>query len=400
MAETQPDGGKELRRVDAYGPWIVTKDEIPDPHALHLTTRLNGKTMQNTTTDLLIWKISYLISYCSKIIGLKVGDAIATGTPGGVGSKRTPPIFMKPGDLIEVEVSGIGVLRNTVALARDYTMRCPRSEPPDWDFSSSYVVTGLAWVMYSSSPLAQTAWPTRPITIVVPSPAGSASDIVARTITPSMARKLGQPVIIDNRTGAEGTIAGRAVARSEPNGYTIGLGTPSSYAIAPSLRANLGYDPLKDFAPVSLLGNTPYLLVVNSGLGVNSVAELTALARSKPGVLNYSSAGEGSIAHLGMLMLAKKLGITLTHVPYKSTAQSIIDVANGTIHLQLATIAPTISLYQAGRVRILGVADTQRVALLPEIPTPSGARLIRISQSPFGWRWSLRLRRLSLSCCV
>ena len=248
-------------------------------------------------------------------------------------------------------------------------MRCPRLRTKRLGFLLYYVVTGLAWVMHSSPTLAQTTWPTRPITIVVPAPAGSASDIVARTITPSLARKLGQPVIIDNRTGAEGTIAGRAVARSEPNGYIIGLGTPSSYAIAPSLRTNLGYNPLKDFAPVSLLGNTPYLLVVNAGLGVNSVAELTALARSKPGVLNYSSAGEGSIAHLGMLMLAKKLGITLTHVPYKSTAQSIIDVANGTIHIQLATIAPTISLYQAGRVRILGVADTQRVALLPEIPT-------------------------------
>ena len=114
-----PTAGKNFEGSTPYGPWIVTKDEIPDPHALHLTTRLNGKTMQDTTTDLLIWKISYLISYCSKIIGLKVGDAIATGTPGGVGSKRTPPIFMKPGDLIEVEVSGIGVLHNTVALARD-----------------------------------------------------------------------------------------------------------------------------------------------------------------------------------------------------------------------------------------------------------------------------------------
>jgi 2-keto-4-pentenoate hydratase/2-oxohepta-3-ene-1,7-dioic acid hydratase in catechol pathway len=109
-----PTAGKNFEGSTPYGPWLVTKDEVPDPHALRLTTRLNGQTMQDAPTADLIWKIPYLVSYCSKIIGLKPGDAIATGTPGGVGAKRTPPIFMKPGDLIEVEVSGIGKLTNTV----------------------------------------------------------------------------------------------------------------------------------------------------------------------------------------------------------------------------------------------------------------------------------------------
>src|SRR5204862_2588494 len=122
----------------------------------------------------------------------------------------------------------------------------------------------------------------------------------------------------------------------------------------------MGFDPRKDYAPVSLIGETRYLFIINSELGVNSMPDLVALARSKPGALNFSSTGEGSVAHLGMLMIAKKLGIELTHVPYKSTAQSILDVASGVIQLQLATISPTLPLSQSGKVRILGIASNDR----------------------------------------
>ena len=217
--------------------------------------------------------------------------------------------------------------------------------------------------------LAQAEWPNRPINLLVPYSAGSASDTLARTLIGPLHEKLGQPFIIENRVGADGMIAGRAVARSEPNGYTQYFGVTTSLSLAYNLQPNLGFDPRKDYAPVSMVGQTAYLLVVSSALGVNSVPELVALAKSKPGALNYSSTGEGSIAHLGMLVLAKKLGIEMTHIPYKSSAQSIVDVASGVIQLQLATISPTIPLYQAGKVRILGVASDHRTPLLPDVPT-------------------------------
>jgi tripartite-type tricarboxylate transporter receptor subunit TctC len=217
--------------------------------------------------------------------------------------------------------------------------------------------------------MGQAEWPTHPITLLVPYSAGSASDSLARTLIGPIGRKIGQPFIIENRVGMDGMIAGRAAARSEPNGYTQYFGVTTSLSLAYNLQSSLGFDPRKDYAPVSMVGQTAYLLVVNSNLGVKSIPDLVALARAKPGQLNFSSTGEGSIAHLGMLVLAKKLGIEMTHVPYKSTAQSIVDVASGVIQLQLATIAPTIPLYQAGKVRILGVASDHRTSVLPDVPT-------------------------------
>jgi tripartite-type tricarboxylate transporter receptor subunit TctC len=201
--------------------------------------------------------------------------------------------------------------------------------------------------------------------------AGSASDLLARSLTGPLRQELGQPFIIENRGGADGMIAGRDIARAAPTGYTLGFGTTTAWAIQMNLYPKeMGFDPRTDFAPVSLLGTTHYLLIANADLGINSVADLVQLARrSKPGSLNYSSTGEGSISHLGMLIFAKKLGIEMTHVPFKSTAQSIVDVASGVIQLQLASIAPTIPLYRAGKVRILGIAGNQRSPLLPEVPT-------------------------------
>jgi len=221
----------------------------------------------------------------------------------------------------------------------------------------------------SSIEAGQNEWPSRPIALLVPYSAGSASDTLARTLFNPIGSTLGQPVIIDDRPGDDGMIAGRDAVRAEPNGYTQYFGVTTSLSLAYLLKPNLGFDPRKDFTPVALVGETAYLLVVNADLGVNSIPDLVALARSKPGALNFSSTGVGSIAHLGMLMVAKKLGIEMTHVPYKSTAQSIIDVASGVIQLQLATIAPTIPLYQSGKVKILAVASDHRIPSLPDIPT-------------------------------
>ncbi|MFL6799870.1 MAG: Bug family tripartite tricarboxylate transporter substrate binding protein [Xanthobacteraceae bacterium] len=221
------------------------------------------------------------------------------------------------------------------------------------------------------APHAEGAWPNRPVTLIVAYPAGSATDAVARTVATPLAQKLGQPIVIENRAGADGNIAGRAVARAEANGYTFGLSTTTSWAVALNMQPQqMGFDPRKDFAAISLVGDTHYLLIVNAALGVNSVADLTAFARrSQSGSLNYSSTGEGSIAHLGMLILGKRLGIEMTHVPYKSTAQSIVDVASGVIQLQLATISPALPLIHAGKVRAIGIASRQPSPLLPDVPT-------------------------------
>lgn len=228
----------------------------------------------------------------------------------------------------------------------------------------------VSCLLPTTSGHSQGKWPERPITYVIPFPAGSATDVVARIIGREMSKRLGQPVIVENRAGGDGINGTRAAARSDPDGYTVTIGTPSSYAAAPTVHAGtLPYDPVKDFAPVSLIGRTPYLLAVSPKLNVSNIEQLVALAKSKPGVLNYSSVGEGSVARIGMLTFALQKGLQLTHIPYRTSAQSIVDLAAGVIDLQLATIPPTLPLYHGGKVKVLAVTSTKRIALLPEIPT-------------------------------
>jgi tripartite-type tricarboxylate transporter receptor subunit TctC len=224
--------------------------------------------------------------------------------------------------------------------------------------------------MLNGAATAQANWPERPITIVIPFPAGSATDVVARLVSREMAKRLGQPVIIENRAGGDGINGTRLAARSDPDGYTVTIGTPSSYAAAPTVHAgSLPYDPVKDFVPISLIGRTPYLLAVSPKLKVKSVNDLVALAKSKPGVLNYSSVGEGSVARIGMLTFALQKGLEFMHIPYNTSAQSVVDLAAGIIDLQLATIPPTLPLFHGGKVNVLAVTSAKRIALLPQIPT-------------------------------
>jgi tripartite-type tricarboxylate transporter receptor subunit TctC len=214
-------------------------------------------------------------------------------------------------------------------------------------------------------------WPSRPITMIVPFPAGSATDLIARVVCRELSARLGQPLVIENRPGGDTTIGTRALARSTPDGYTLGFAGLTATGIAPSTHRALAYDPEKDLAPVSIAGRIPYVLVVYPGLGVGSLAELIALAKAKPSELNYSSAGEVSLANLGMLLITLQAGIKLTHVPYKSTAQSIVDISTGLIHAQIASVPPTLPLHQAGKVRALAVTTSTRIATMPEIPTIS-----------------------------
>lgn len=218
-------------------------------------------------------------------------------------------------------------------------------------------------------------WPTKPIRLIVPFPAGSSADTAARLLGHALDVPLGEPLVIDNRAGASGNIGVEVAAHSAPDGYTLVVGTASTHTVAQSLNPHLAYDPVKDFAPISLIAEAPYVLVVKPALPVKTVGELIALAKAKPGALNYASAGSASLAHLATELFATMAAVKITHVPYKSSAQSVIDIAAGRIDMQFATMAPTLPYVRDGRLRALGVTGTARSTTLPEVPTIAEAAL-------------------------
>src|SRR5438067_12375506 len=170
----------------------------------------------------------------------------------------------------------------------------------------------------ASAPSAQD-YPSRPITLIVPYTAGGGNDLLARAAADKMSKTLGQQIVIENRGGAGGSIATRAIAKAEPDGYTLGLGGTGTLAINPTLYPNVGYDPRKDFAPVGLIATSPLIVLVNQSVPAHSVQELIALAKTQPGKLNYASAGIGSGIHLGTVLFANTAGIAITHIPYKGS---------------------------------------------------------------------------------
>ena len=218
-------------------------------------------------------------------------------------------------------------------------------------------------------------WPHKPVRFIVPFPAGGSTDTVARVVGQLLGARLGQSFVIENRVGASGTIGTEAVARAAPDGYTIGLATTTTHALAASLSRALPYDPVKDFAPVSMLGSSPFVMVVTPGLPAQNLRDFIALAKSKPGALTYGSAGAASIAHLATVLFANMAQLSLTHVPYKASAESATDIMTGRIDMQLATVLPTLALLRAGTLRALGIASAQRSALLPDVPTIAEAGL-------------------------
>ena len=217
------------------------------------------------------------------------------------------------------------------------------------------------------------AWPLRPIRLIAPFPPASTVDVIARILGQKLSARLGQQLVIDNRAGASGNIGADAIAKAAPDGYTLGVVTVSTQAIAVTLSPNLPYDPVKDFTPIALVASSPYALVVYAGLPAKSVADLIGLAKSKPGVLNYGSAGPASLAHLAGALFATSTDISLTHVPYKSSAQSVVDLISGRLDMQFATIAPTLANIRAGQLRALAVTGKNRVEALPDVPTMDAA---------------------------
>jgi len=216
---------------------------------------------------------------------------------------------------------------------------------------------------------ANAAYPDRPVRFVVPFPPGTTTDVVARLIALRMGDRFGQTIVVDNRAGGSGTIGVETVARAAPDGYTWGLGTTTTHALARILNPRLGYDPVKDFAPVSLLGDSPYFLTANPALPAANVREFVAHARANPGKLLYASVGNFSVGHLSGELLKKAAGIDMVHVPYKGSNLALIDLLAGRIHLNISTIAASLPHVKAGKLRALGVTSVKRVAALPQTPT-------------------------------
>jgi tripartite-type tricarboxylate transporter receptor subunit TctC len=228
---------------------------------------------------------------------------------------------------------------------------------------------GCASLALLGSAHAQSNYPYKPLRIIVPFPPGSSTDVAARALSPGLSGALGQSIVIDNRSGASGQIGVELSARAAPDGYTMGVGTTSTHVLAPQLNRSLGYDVQRDFSPVSLIGSLPYALTLHSGVPASSVRELIELARSKPGSIRYASAGNASLAHLAGELFAGLSKTRLTHVPYKSSALSVIDVLAGRIDMQFGTIPPVLPHVRGGKLKAIAVTGARRLASMPQVPT-------------------------------
>lgn len=213
------------------------------------------------------------------------------------------------------------------------------------------------------------AYPSKSIRLVVPFPPGGGTDIVARLIGPRLSQAVGQPVIIDNRAGAGGTIGSDLVAKAQPDGYTLAFATSSTHGVAPSLYKNLPYDAVEDFEQISLIATTPFMLAVKKGLPVASVQELIALARKQPGKLNFASAGVGSSNQLTMEMFKMMARVDIVHVPYKGSGPALADLVGGQVDLVINDMASLAGFVRAGQVKPLAVTSRKRNPLFPDVPT-------------------------------
>jgi len=212
-------------------------------------------------------------------------------------------------------------------------------------------------------------YPSKPIKVIVPYVAGGSGDVVGRLIGAQLTEAWGQQIIIDNRPGANGMLGTEIAAKSPANGYTLLLATDIQFAMASALYPSLTYDPDKDFEPVTLAAFIEFILAVPSSLGVNSLSELVALAKSRPGQLNYASAGNGSTHHLAMEMLKLRAGIDVIHVPYKGSGQALPDLISGQVQMMYLGVAQTLQYMKSGQLKGLAVGSVKRLQATPDIPT-------------------------------
>jgi len=212
-------------------------------------------------------------------------------------------------------------------------------------------------------------YPVKPIRIVIPYPPGGGTDIVIRAVSGRLSERLGQLVVVDNRGGATGTIGSEAVAHAAPDGYTLLAHTNAGITILPHLNKALPYDPIRDFAPVTLAASSPYLFVVNPKVAATTVAQLIALAKARPGELNYASSGNGASTHLAGLLFCQMAGVKMVHIPYKGSGPATTELLAGQVQMRFSSIPPVLPHVRSGRLRALAVTSAQRFSLLPDVPT-------------------------------
>src|SRR5215469_18782534 len=212
-------------------------------------------------------------------------------------------------------------------------------------------------------------WPTKPVRFVIPFPAGSFADITIRIMQQKLGPRLGQQIVVDNRSGASGDIGSEVLAKAAPDGYNFGIATNSTHGTSPALNPHLPYDAINDFSMVSLIGEAPYVLITRPDLPAKSLQELITLAKAKAGAVSYASVGPASLAHLAGELFSQMAGVTLTEVPYRSSAQSVLDTQSGRIDMQFGTMAPVLPHVLSGKVKALAVTGLKRAAVLPDVPT-------------------------------
>jgi tripartite-type tricarboxylate transporter receptor subunit TctC len=234
------------------------------------------------------------------------------------------------------------------------------------DGGLGFILLAAVWI---GGALAQEDYPTRPVRIVVPYAAGGLPDTMTRITTQRLLATMGQPFVVDNKPGAGGISACELVAGSPADGYTLLIADVGQTAINPALYSKLPYDPVKDFAPVSIIGISAQFLVTHSAVPANTLPELIALAKRKPGELSYGSGGTGSLHHLSMEALKAPLGLDITHVPYKGTAQAVPGLLNGEVALVFSALPSIAGYIKGGRVKLLAVSTMKRSAQAPEVPT-------------------------------
>jgi tripartite-type tricarboxylate transporter receptor subunit TctC len=231
-----------------------------------------------------------------------------------------------------------------------------------------YAILLLAFLL-APAHAQRTPYPERPIRLIVPFPPGGGNDILARAVGQRLAESLRQQIIIDNRGGAGGMLGGQIAATADPDGYTLFLGSVGSLAHNPALRANNPYDPPRDFAAISLLATSPFLLAVHPALPARTVGELLGLARARPGTLNYASAGTGSSLHMTAELFKHATGVNIVHIAYKGTAPALVELLAGQVQMIFSTMPPVLPHLKTGRLRALGVTTATRAKVAPEIPT-------------------------------
>ena len=221
----------------------------------------------------------------------------------------------------------------------------------------------------ASGIVAAQTYPNRSINIVIGFPPGGAIDTIARVMAPKMSADLGQPVVIENKAGAGGVIGMQSVARAEPDGYTVFMGTMGNFSITPALVKDLPYNVAKDFAPVTQVASSGFMLYVNAGLPIKTVTDLIAYAKANPGKTNFSSSGNGGLPHMAAEMFASTAGIKMTHIPYKGSAPSINDLMAGQVQLTFEAVAIGLPHVKSGKLRAVATTGLQRLDVLPDVPT-------------------------------